>query len=88
MDMKTLKELEEEIDRIKSRNQRVEADKAWETSFTRRMFISMSTYVLMVIFMAVLQVDKPFVSAVIPAVAYLISTVSLGMLKSWWLRNQ
>jgi len=88
MDMKTLKELEAEIDRIKSRNQRVEADKAWETSFTRRMFISMSTYVLMVIFMAVLQVDKPFVSAVIPAVAYLISTVSLGMLKSWWLRKQ
>jgi len=88
MDMKTLKELEAEIDRIKSRNQRIEADKAWETSFTRRMFISMSTYVLMVIFMAVLQVDKPFVSAVIPAVAYLISTVSLGMLKSWWLRKQ
>lgn len=86
--MTSVKVLEKEIDEIKSRNKRVEADKAWETSFTRRMFISMSTYVLMVIFMAVLQVDKPFVSAVIPAVAYLISTVSLGMLKSWWLRKQ
>jgi len=32
--MTTLEELKKEIDEIKSRNKRVEADKAWETSGT------------------------------------------------------
>lgn len=30
------KELEKEIEQIKARNKRVELDKAWETSWTRR----------------------------------------------------
>lgn len=86
--MKSLHELNEAIVRIEARNKRVELDKAWETSLHRKLFISGSTYVLMVICMFVLDVDKPFVSAIIPAVAYLISTVSLGMLKEVWLKKQ
>lgn len=86
--MKTLKELEKDIELIKSRNRKVELDKAWETSVIRRLFVSGSTYILMVIFMSVLSVEKPFVSAIIPAVAYLISTASLGMIKDVWLKKQ
>lgn len=86
--MKTLKELEHDVAEIQSRNRKVELDKAWETSVLRRMFISVSTYVLMVVFMSALKVDKPLVSAIIPAIAYLISTFSLGMLKDEWLKKQ
>ncbi len=88
MRMKTLKELEHDVAEIQSRNRKVELDKAWETSVLRRMFISVSTYVLMVVFMSALKVDKPLVSAIIPAIAYLISTFSLGMLKDEWLKKQ
>lgn len=85
--MATLEELEGEIDRIKERNKRVEGDKAWETSWARRIFIGISTYILIAIFLIIIHVDKPFVSAIIPAIAYLISTLSLGVLKSWWLEK-
>lgn len=84
--MRSLQELDEEISKIHSRNKRVEADKAWETSLTRRLFISGSTYLLIAVFMMVLGVEKPFVSAIIPAVAYLISTLTLGVVKSWWMK--
>lgn len=86
--MKSLKELDVAIGRINERNKRVEADKAWETSLTRRLFISGSTYLLIAIFMMALGVEKPFVSAIIPAVAYLISTLTLGVVKSWWLSKR
>jgi len=33
-----------EIEKIKGRNRRVEADKAWETSLTRKILIAVLTY--------------------------------------------
>ena len=37
--MKNNEELQQEIDLIKERNSRVELDKKWETSWTRRLCI-------------------------------------------------
>ncbi len=82
--MKEIEELQKEIEKIKERNARVEKDKAWETSWTRKIFIAASTYILVVIFLVSIDADKPFFSAIVPAVAYLISTVGLGILKEWW----
>lgn len=80
--------LQKEIKKIKERNVRVEKDKAWETSWVRRVFIAVSTYILVVIFLFSIGAEKPFVTAIIPAIAYLLSTASLGILKSWWLKNK
>ena len=86
--MTSVEGLEEEINKIKERNRRVEADKTWETSWTRRIFIGISTYLLISIFLVIIKAEKPFISAIIPAVAYLTSTLSLGLLRSWWLKNR
>ncbi|KKQ91542.1 MAG: hypothetical protein UU16_C0046G0019 [Candidatus Woesebacteria bacterium GW2011_GWA2_40_7] len=86
--MSTIENLEKEMEKIKARNTRVEDDKAWETSWTRRIFIFVSTYVLVSILFIVIGVSKPFLSAIIPAAAYLVSTLSLGVLKSWWLSKK
>ena len=43
-----MKELEKEIELIKMRNKRVEADKAWETSWTRKICIAVLTYLVVV----------------------------------------
>ena len=37
-------ELKMEIEKIKERNKKVELDKAWETSFVRRLCICILTY--------------------------------------------
>ena len=39
-------EISQEISTIKERNKKVEADKAWELSWTRRLFITAGIYVL------------------------------------------
>lgn len=76
--------LEQEIQDIHSRNRCVEADKAWETSMVRRVTISALTYVFAVIWLVSIHNDAPFLNAVIPAVGYFLSTLTLGIIKKWW----
>lgn len=85
--MKEFDELISEIEKIKERNRRVEKDKAWETSWIRRILIAASTYILIVILLVSIGAENPFITAIVPAVAYLISTTSLGIVKSWWLKT-
>ena len=85
---KKIQILEEEIEKIKARNKRVEADKAWETSRTRNVFIAASTYFLILIFMLLIHDSHPFLNALFAAVAYLISTSSYGILKAHWLKRK
>ena len=83
-----MEQLENDIAKIRERNRRVEVDKAWETSWTRRIFIGVSTYLLIAVFLIIIKAEKPFISAIIPALAYVISTLSLGLLRTWWLERQ
>ena len=83
--MKSLKELEREIELIQARNRRVEADKAWELSTTRTVFISVMTFGLLYAFFHLINSESAFLNALISSVAYLLSTFSYGILKSWWL---
>ena len=42
--------LEEHIQKIEERNKRVELDKSWETSWTRKLCICILTYIIVVIY--------------------------------------
>ena len=58
------KELEKEIIRIKERNKRVELDKKWETSWTRKICIMLLTYIVVIIYSYVIRnVDNVFLSS-------------------------
>jgi len=82
-----MKEFREELIRIKERNLRVEADKAWETSKTRRGLITALTYIVIVLFLIYANVEDPYLVALIPALGYLLSTLTLPFLKGWWIKN-
>lgn len=86
--MDQVKVLQEEIEKIKERNRRVEADKAWETSKTRTVFISIVTFSLLYGFMLLIKAENAFLNAFISVLAYWISTESYGMLKSRWLSKR
>lgn len=86
--MTSLTVLEKEIESIKARNRRVEADKAWELSGTRTAFISLTTFILLYVFFWLNQSEAAFLNALISSVAYLLSTFSYGILKSWWLKKR
>ena len=83
-----LNEIEREINKIQQRNVRVEIDKAWETSWTRKILVAIVTYLLIVIFMFVAKLEKPFIGAIIPTIAYLLSMSTLPYFKKKWIKNQ
>jgi hypothetical protein len=75
------------IDDILNRNSRVELDKAWETSLTRRAVIAAITYTIAALFMYRIGIADYFVNALVPTGGYLLSTLSLMFVKKWWLKK-
>jgi hypothetical protein len=80
--------LHQEIQSIKERNKRVETDKAWETSWTRRIAIAVLTYFVVCLFFIVIGVSQPYTSAIVPVVGFMLSTLSLQLLKDWWIEKR
>ena len=79
------KDLEKEIAVIKARNKRVETDKAWETSWTRRLCIMVLTYAIVVLYQAsIAQVSNVFLSSLVPVMGFLLSTLSLKLIRKIW----
>jgi small-conductance mechanosensitive channel len=85
--MTSTESLKKEIDQIKARNKRVETDKAWETSWTRRLLILVLTYIVIVIFFITSKLPNPFANAVVPSLAFLLSTMTVPLIKKWWLNR-
>lgn len=63
------KDLEKEIIQIKERNKRVELDKKWETSWTRKICIMILTYIVVIIYSYVIRsFDNIFLSSLVPVI--------------------
>lgn len=76
------------IKNIEARNKKVELDKAWETSLTRRASIAALTYAVVVIYLIAIGDDEPYVHALVPAVGFLLSTLVLPGIRSIWQRHK
>ena len=84
----SLEQLQAEIAEIRVRNERVEKDKAWETSWFRKILIAVLTYAVIVIFFFFAELTEPFINAIVPAIAFLLSTMSVSVFKKWWLNRR
>jgi hypothetical protein len=84
--MANLKQLEKEIKDIKERNRRVEADKAWERSYVRRLLIVIFTYLAIALYLNAINVQNAWLNAVVPAVAFTLSTLTFPYFKKIWLK--
>jgi hypothetical protein len=76
----------EEIERIKERNRRVEADKAWEIGKTRRVIIAAITYTVVAVFLIMINAPYPWLNALIPVAGFILSTLTLTFFKRRWIR--
>ncbi|MFZ1812782.1 MAG: hypothetical protein WAU02_04710 [Candidatus Saccharimonadales bacterium] len=80
----TMKNFEKRIAAIEARNRKVELDKAWETSWTRRIAIALLTYVVVCMYLAfVIHID-PWLNALVPVVGFILSTLALERVKKIW----
>lgn len=75
------------IQELKARNAKVEADKAWETSWLRKGFIVLATYIIAVFYMKHVGLGNPYLGAFVPSGGYLLSTMSLPFIKNYWIKN-
>ena len=80
-----IKELEKEIENIKNRNKRVELDKKWETSSTRKICICILTYIVVIIYSYLVRnYDNIFLSSLVPVIGFALSTLSLKYIRKIW----
>ena len=82
--MNSDKVLIERINKIEERNAKVSLDKAWETSWTRRLSITVMTYIVILIYLFVIDNSSPWINAMIPAVGFFLSTLAIGWLRHFW----
>ena len=77
-------DIEKRLDAIEQRNKKVELNKAWETSFARKIIIAVLTYATIVLFFYVAQLPKPFINSIVPTTGFMLSTLSLSFFKKLW----
>ena len=81
-----IEELAQEIDLIKKRNQRLEIDKAWETSIVRKILLLVFTYLSIGLYLNAMNIKDPWLNAVVPSIGFLLSTLTLPYFKDLWRR--
>ena len=82
--MENYADLEKRVSKLEARNKRVEADKAWETSLTRKVLIAIFTYLAIVLyFQFVIKID-PWINAIVPTLGFFLSTLTMPFFKELW----
>lgn len=74
------------ISEIENRNARVELEKAWELSLTRKFSILLLTFLSTALLF--LCLEAPWYNAIIPTLGFYLSTLSLPIIKKWWTKMQ
>jgi len=78
--------LEERVAKIEARNRRVETDKAWEESWTRKSLVALFTYLAIALYMKFVLGIDPWINAIVPTIGFLLSTLTLSYFKKFWLQ--
>ena len=80
-----IRDLEKNVEEILERNKRVELDKKWETSLTRKTCIAVLTYIVVIIYSALIsKTTNVFLSSLVPVMGFLLSTLSLKAIRKVW----
>lgn len=80
-----MSDIEARLRAIEERNNRVEGDKVWETSATRRLLIALVTYFTATALLAFISAPHPLSNALVPTAGYILSTLSLPWARRWWM---
>ena len=82
-------DFEKEINCIKSRNSRIELDKAWETSKTRKICICILTYIIVIIYSYIIKkYDNIFFSSFVSVIGFTLSNLSPKYIRKIWEKNK
>ncbi len=78
-------DLEERIKKIEERNKRVELDKSWETSWTRKICIIILTYIIVITYSFLIrEYNYVLLTSLVPVIGFTLSTLSLKAVRKIW----
>lgn len=77
-------DLKQRIAKIEARNKTVEINKAWATSLTRKITLVIATYLIIALTLFVIKNPDPWINAIIPALGFFLSTLTLPFVKTYW----
>lgn len=78
-------DIEDRINNIEKRNKRVELDKKWEISITRRVCIIILTYIIVVLYSYLVRNNNNILfSSLVPVIGYTLSTLLLKLIRKFW----
>jgi hypothetical protein len=83
-----MEDLQTQINEIKQRNARVEADKARETSRARKIIIALLTYIVIIIFFYTAKLPHPRLNAIVPTIGFILSTLGFDAIKKMRLQHK
>lgn len=86
--MTTIEDLEREIKIIQERNKKVEIEKRWETSLTRRVLLIVFTYLTIGFYLQAIRIPDAWLNAIVPALAFYFSTLTLPFFRNIWQKLQ
>lgn len=85
--LNSVESLKKEVDGILERNKRVELDKAWETSYTRKICICLLTYAVVLLYSYLIRNITNisiFFTSFVPVIGFTLSTLSLKLIRKIW----
>lgn len=78
--------LEKRITKIEQRNKNVTIDKAWETSTIRKILLAIFTYLTIGFYLNAININQPWLNAIVPSIGFLLSTLTLPFFKKIWIK--
>lgn len=85
--MSAKKTLEGRVAALEARNKRVEADKAWETSWTRTFLLMAISFMVVWCYLRYIAHDTPWKDAILAALGISVSTLTIQIAKNKWLQR-
>ena len=84
----TTRTIEDRVAILEARNKRVESDKAWETSWDRKVAIMILTYLTIVAYLYFIVHIEPWLNALVPVAGFFLSTLTIGYFKNIWVKKR
>lgn len=82
-----LEQIKQQLESIRQRNLRVEADKAWEVSAARITSICVITYVFAALLLFSIGSERFWLNALVPVLGFYLSSQSLPAIKKHWIES-
>jgi amino acid transporter len=80
-------EIQKRLEVVEVRNRNKDLDKAWERSWSRKLFIVAMTYLFASLYLYLIGAQTPFINAVVPAAGFMLSHLSLKQIEELWLKH-